>query len=92
LKIPIIGTAQENRQGRTAYSDSFTQDCEVLFQTTRGKNAEENDEVVIHTPALREAKLNGFAIHALPCTSFEEKYSVEEESEEAERQFENPAD
>jgi len=87
LKIPILGTVQENRQGQTAYSDSFLQDCDVLLRTVRGKEEEENDEIIIQTPALREAKLNGFAITALPCTSFVQKYSVEDEEKRADEQF-----
>ncbi len=81
LKIPIIGTVQENREGNTAYSDSFLQDCDLLMRTKRGKDEEKNNEIVITTPAMREARLNGFAIHAYPATNFSEKFTIEEEQE-----------
>lgn len=88
LGIPILGTCQENREGQTAYSDSFLQDCDVLLRTVCRKEEMIADEVLIQTPALREAKLNGFAVQAVPCVSFAEKYRAEEDNEEAESRWE----
>lgn len=87
LKIPIIGTCQENRQGQTAYSDSFLQDCDALINTKRTRQEESENEVILTTPAMREARLNGFAINAIPCTNFTEKYTVENDNVKAEEQF-----
>jgi replicative DNA helicase len=77
MKIPILGTCQENRAGQTAYSDSFLQDCDVLIRTKRGEDEVKYRELVLELPAMRRAQLESFTINAMPATDFGEKYKAD---------------
>jgi replicative DNA helicase len=84
MKIPILGTCQENRTGQTAYSDSFLQDCDVLIRTKRGEDEIKYRELVLELPAMRRAQLESFTINAVPATDFSEKYKADADAEHSE--------
>lgn len=89
--VPIACTTQRNRQGGNskkgygdlsdlAYGDSFGQDADMLLRLHRDQQQEENDELLITLPGVREAKKTSFAINFFVATNFDEKITYGEGS------------
>jgi replicative DNA helicase len=87
LNIPVIAITQANRdaekdKGKTtvgvAFGDSLAQDCDQLMHVIRDKQHEDQDEMVITLPAMREAKGGTFSIHAKPAEDFSQKFVFED--------------
>jgi replicative DNA helicase len=90
LKIPVVGITQANRgaekdKGKTtqgvAFGDSLAQDCDQLMYVIRDQQHEDQDEVLITMPAMREAKGGTFSIHAKPAEDFSEKFVFDDDTD-----------
>lgn len=84
IKRPVIGTNQAKRasEGKAthdlsdlAFSDSFSQDCDLGMQCIRRRMKDRADgEIAIIVSGAREFDMHGFGIHAVPATNFDQMY------------------
>lgn len=82
-KTPVIATMQANRAAakhenaefdEIAFSDSLSQDCTMAIRVIKDKNG---PTISLVFAGAREIQFAGMSIHAIPCTNFEYKTTLD---------------
>jgi replicative DNA helicase len=84
-KVSVIATHHSNRNRKkvnklgndaedVALGDTLQRYATQLYRLVRAPRQEENDEIIVTAPKLRESKRKTLTIHAKPAWDFSEKY------------------
>jgi replicative DNA helicase len=72
FNIPIVGTAQENEQGRITHK-TFQTDCDLLINIVQEDEHRAQREVVLEFPYFRDGIATPFSVHARPAINLSQK-------------------